>query len=392
MRRWGIGSLIGTIVLLAVGCSAGSTPQGGTGGGAAGNSPGGGTSAAGSPPAASAGSASPSQEPAAQSLSAPSASGPLRVRLHDDFPATSSDFLGVIAAEAPDGSVFAAFGSQQSGSAATTPGTAVYVVDGNQPAAVAEHPQIAVTAIAADDSYLYVGGGAQIIEYSRATGAVARTWTLTLPVRLMTAAAGRLWAVLGGTAGPGQVVEMSPQAAAVTTVGTDGANVLDIAGGPLGLYYVPSGGAKIVHVSVSGKRQEAPTHQTVSEQLSGPGAIQAISVIGSTLLLIHDAGQGLDSSAQTYDASTLAGPQANVPGTAGSNHAIDSLGGPVDLVHAGALACSGVSCVGRYDPATGTVADAVLFPASARLGLLVGPYPAVIVFPSGGRVYLDRIG
>jgi hypothetical protein len=48
--------------------------------------------------------------------------------------------------------------------------------------------------------------------------------------------------------------------------------------------------------------------------------------------------------------------------------------------------------VGRYDPATGTVTDAVTFPASARLGLLVGPYPAVIVFPPSGRVYLDRIG
>jgi hypothetical protein len=378
--------------MLAAGCSAGNSPQAGTSGGAAGNSPGGGPSTSASGPAASPGSASPGQEPVAQSPSAPSASGPLRVLLHDDFRVASNDFLGVIAAEAPDGSVFAAFGSQQSGSPATTPGAAVYVVDGNQAAAVAEHPQIAVTAIAADDTYLYVGGGTQIIEYSRATGAVTRTWPLTLPVRLMTAAAGRLWAVLGGTAGPGRVVEISPQAATVVTVGTDTANVLDIAAGPLGLYYVPSGGATIVHVGLTGQRQEAPTHQTVNEQLSGPSAIQAISVIGGTLLVIHDAGQGLDSTAQTYDASTLAGPQANVPGTAGSNHAIDSLGGPVDLVHAGSLACSGDSCVGRYDPATGTVTDAVTFPASARLGLLVGPYPAVIVFPPSGRVYLDRIG
>ena len=93
--------------------------------------------------------------------------------------------MTAIATEAPDGSVFAAFTSQQSGTPSAPAGTAIYVVDGNGPVQVAEHPPIPVTALAADATYLYVGGGNQIVEYARATGSIARTVTLSLPVRLM---------------------------------------------------------------------------------------------------------------------------------------------------------------------------------------------------------------
>lgn len=377
--------LAGTVVLLAAGCSAGSSTHSAAAGGA--GTP---ASAPGSVPA-SAASATATAPLAVPTPSAPSTSGQLRVLLHEDFPVQSSDSVGVIAAEAPDGSVFATFGSQQSGFPATTPGTAVYVVDGDQQVQVAEHPQIPVTALAADETYLYAGGGTQIIEYSRATGAVVRTWTLAMPVRLMTVAAGRLWAVLGSTSGPGQIAEVNPDASTMTTVGTDAEDVLDVAAGPLGLYYVPAGGTTIVHVSATGQRQEAPTHLTVNAQLSGAGAVQAISVIGGQLLLVANAGQGLDSVSRTYDAATLAGPQTQAPGTAGSNHAIDSLAGPVDLSQGGSLACS-AACVGRYNLSSGAVTDAVRYPSGVRLGILLGPYPAVVVFPPSGSVYLDRIG
>jgi hypothetical protein len=323
-------------------------------------------------------------------LPAPSASGQLRVRLRDAFPVQSSALASAIATEAPDGSVFAAFASLQSPEAPA--GTAVYVVDGDGPVAVAEHPSIPVTALAADATYLYVAGGTQIIEYARSTGAIARTLTLALPVRLMAAAAGQLWAVLGSIGGPGQVVEISPGPGTVTTVGTDTADVADVAAGPLGLYYVESGGATIVRVSPNGTRLKAATNQTVNQQLSGPGAIQAISVIGSQLFVIHDAGQGMDSSSQTYDATTLAGPYTNAPGIAGSNHAVGSLAGPIDLSAPDGSGCSGQACVGRYNTATGAITDAVTYPQSTRLGPLLGPYPAVIVFPASGRVYLERIG
>lgn len=325
---------------------------------------------------------------------APSTAGRLRILLHDAFPVASTQFPDAIAAEAPDGAVFATFGTVHGGVATleAPAGKPVYVIDGNQPVQVAEHPAIPVTALAADRASLYVGGGDQIIEYARSTGAVARTWSVSLPVRLMALGAGRLWAVLGAESSAGQIVQISPGSGAIRVVGTDTADVTAIAAGPLGMYYVESGGKTIVRVSPDGTRHEAPTHQVVNEQLSGRGAVQAVSVIEDRLLLVHDAGQGLDSATQAYDASTLAGPLTDAPGTAGSDHAIDSLAGPIDVVHAGSLACAGHGCVGRYNLRSGAVTDAVSYPQQTSLGVLLGPYPAVFVFPSSGAVYLDRIG
>jgi len=322
---------------------------------------------------------------------APSTTGPLHVVLHDPLPVPYSANLFPIGAEAPDGTVFATFvpnrsEQQQTGYPQAPAGSAVYVVDGDQAAQVAEHPSIPVAALAADDTYLYVGGGTQVLAYSRVTGGVAQTWNVAQPVRLMAASAGRLWAVVGGLTG-GQVIEINPSSGSMTTVGTDTENVSSVAAGPLGLYYVESGGATIVHISPDGTRQQGPTNQTVNAQLSGPGAVQAISVIGNQLFLIHDAGQGLDSSSQTYNASTLAGPMTNAPGAADSNRVVSSLAGPVDLV----TGESSTYEVGRYNLSTGAVTDAVTYPQEL-LGPLLGPYPAVFVFPSTGPVYLDRIG
>jgi hypothetical protein len=300
--------------------------------------------------------------------------------------------MTAIATEAPDGSVFAAFTSQQGGTPSAPAGTAVYVVDGDGPVQVAEHPSIPVTALAADATYFYVGGGKQIVEYARATGSIARTVNLSLPVRLMATSDGKLWAVLGSLTGSGQVVEIIPGSGAVKTVGTDTANVENVAAGPLGLYYVESGGAMIVRVNPNGTHLEAATNQTVNQQLSGPAAVQAISVLGSQLLVIHNAGQGLDSTSQTYNATTLSGPQDNAPGVAGSNHAVDTPAGPMDLSEPDASACSGKGCVGRYNIATGAVTDPVTYPTSTHLGILLGPYPTVILFPSSGKVVLERIG
>jgi hypothetical protein len=374
-------ALVGSAALLVVGCSSGSQGTGAT------------ESHASRPAVTPSASVSASAGPVAlPALPAPSTSGQLRVRLRDAYPVQSNAFLAVIAAEAPDGSVFTAFTAQQSGAPVASAGTAVYVVDDNDPVAVAEHPSIPVAALAADDTYLYVGGGNEIIEYARATGSIARTLTLAQPVRLMAVAAGKLWAVLGSVSGPGQVVEISPGSGTVTAVGTGMANVLNLAAGPLGLYYVESGGATIVRINPNGTRLEAASNQTVNEELSGPAAVQAISVIGDQLFVIHNAGQGLDSSSQTYNATSLAGPQSDAPGIAGSNEAVDSLAGPVDRSGPGASACSGQGCVGRYNIATGAVTDAVTYPQSARLGPLLGPYPAVVVFPATGPVYLERLG
>jgi hypothetical protein len=212
---------------------------------------------------------------------------------------------------------------------------------------VAEHSTIPVSNLAADGTSLYLGGGNQIVAYDRATGNLTKTWNVGQAVQLMAASAGRLWAVVG-SASSGQVVEINPGGSGVTT--------------------------------------------------SGPGAIQVVSVVGNQVLLIHNAWQGLDSSSQTYDASGLAGPLANAPGTANANHAISSLAGPVDLGFPGSLPCQGhtpdqqIYCVGRYNLSTGAVTDTVMYPQGTQVGLLLGPYPATIVLPSSGPVYLDRIG
>jgi hypothetical protein len=377
-------ALVSGAALLIAGCSAGGQGSSTTSGT---------TNSASSKPSAS---ASPSSSPTAVSVPAPpapSSSGKLRVRLREAFPVQSSAFMTAIATEAPDGSVFAAFSSQQSGTPSAPSGAAIYVVDGDGSVQVAEHPPIPVTALAADATYLYVGGGNQIVEYARATGTIARTVKLSLPVRLMAASAGNVWAVLGGVTGSGQVVEITPGSSSVKVVGTDSANVLNIAAGPLGLYYVESGGATIVRVNPNGTHLDAATNQTVNQQLSGPAAVQAISVLGSQLFVIHNAGQGLDSSSQTYDTTTLSGPQANAaPGIAGSNHAVETLAGPMDASAPDGSACAGRGCVGRYDVATGAITDAVTYPQSTHLGPLLGPYPAVILFPASGRVLLERIG
>ena len=199
-------------------------------------------------------------------------------------------------------------------------------------------------------------------------------------------------AVRRGLTGSGQVVEITPGSGSVKAVGTDTANVVNVAAGPLGLYYVESGGATIVRVNPNGTHLEAATNQTVNQQLSGPAAVQAISILGSQLFVVHNAGQGLDSSSQTYDATTLAGPQNNAPGVAGSNHAVETPAGPMDLSEPDGSACSGKGCVGRYNVASGAVTDAVTYPTSTHVGVLLGPYPTVILFPSTGRVVLERIG
>ncbi len=374
---------IGAIVALAASCSGGSQ----------------GSAALPSAPTQSAQPATPTATASQQRLGvspppALSATGPLHIVLHDALPVTyRSDQAppGVISTEAPDGSVFATFGPEQAGAVVVAPlGSAVYVVDGGQPAQVAEHPKIPVTALAADDTYLYIAGSNLIVAYNRATGELARTWKVAQPVRLMAASAGRLWAVVGGLTG-GRVLEIDPGSRGMTTVGTDTANVESVAAGPQGIYYVESGGATIVHISPDGTRQQAPTNQTVNLQMSGPAAIQAISVIRDQVLLVHDAGQGLDSSSQTYNASTLAGPLTNAPGTADSNHAISSLAGPVDLISGENV--TGRSEVGRYNLSTGAVTDAVTYPPDTKgVGPLLGPYPAVFVYPPNGPVYLDRIG
>ena len=79
----------------------------------------------------------------------------------------------VTAAESPDGAVFVAPQDP------TSPAPAIaWVVDGNGPAAIAEHVATGVAALAADGTNFYVATYADVFAYNRASGNQDGQWTL----------------------------------------------------------------------------------------------------------------------------------------------------------------------------------------------------------------------
>ena len=76
---------------------------------------------------------------------------------------------------------------------------------------------------------------------------------------------------------------------------------------PTGIDYVTSKGTTLVRRTNAGVVTSKPTHLTVNLTLSGPGAVQAQVVSGSTVFVKFAAGQGLDAVTYTYDATTLTG-------------------------------------------------------------------------------------
>ena len=98
-------------------------------------------------------------------------SGPLAISASVAVPIAAN--VQITAAEAPDGSVFVAPESHDS----PTP-TVVWVVDGNTPAAIAEHVAGGVSALAADSANLYVVSDSSVLGYSRSTGNQMGQWSL----------------------------------------------------------------------------------------------------------------------------------------------------------------------------------------------------------------------
>ena len=95
--------------------------------------------------------------------------GPLKVEARIKVPlAAGATFVG---AEAPDGAVFLA----QVGGVKTT---VVWVVDGDGPAAVAEHVTGAVQALAAGSKNLYIVTDKMLVAFNRATGDQIGHWAL----------------------------------------------------------------------------------------------------------------------------------------------------------------------------------------------------------------------
>jgi hypothetical protein len=213
---------------------------------------------------------------------------------------------------------------------------------------------------------------------------VVRTWQVSTETRTTNAGAtmtygdGRLW-LLGSHGHGRKVLEIDPSAAAITSVGS-GHNVASIAAGPHGVYFVRSGGHTLVRVSASGHRMTAPTHEQVSESLSGPAAVHAVVVDGHDLIVAHDAGQGFDSAIVRYNAASLAHL-----GDVGTNVAITAVVPTAEgtLVLLSGPDLGGCStndpCVAKVSTTTATTSHDLHLHAGPALSVLLGPQAAVVV-------------
>jgi hypothetical protein len=298
---------------------------------------------------------------------------------------------GVVAAQGPDGAVFAA-------GAVASP-QIVWVVDGTSPAGVAEHVAGPVTALAVDTSNLYVGIGKSVYAYSRTTGALVHTWTqaaLFGTVNQLAIAGNRLWGLYtapddGPPAAPAALVEIDPSSSTPVRTVTDITGAFSVAAGSAGVYYVTNNSSQVVEQTNDGRALSAPTKQAVDLQLSGPSAIQAVAVVGGQLVLQHDAGQGLDAVLNTYDATSLAGPSAPIPFSA-AEQLLSTPSGLFVVGNSDTAACTSgqQTCVRRFSLTGGNAGSSVALPDDTDASTLTGPYPTVVI-GEGSDLHVLRI-
>lgn len=281
--------------------------------------------------------------------------------------------------EAPDGTVFVG----------TPGGNVVWTAKLGAAPAVAEHVTGGADALAADAKYLYIASGHTVYAYSRSTGALARQWTLPASkdsVLNLELTGSRLWVRMG-------VQASDPPADAKATLvelNKSGGGPLrqetvprttDLVGGPTGLYYVLSS-KTLVEQTDAGTTKSAPVNDPVNLELSGAYAIQAEAVAGNQLLVVHFAGQGLDATLHTYDASTLAGPSAATPYSAAATLAADDSGRLVTLENEGDCG-DGRLCLAKMTLGTGISPNSI----AVAPGALLGPQPVMVdATPVNGKI------
>jgi hypothetical protein len=325
----------------------------------------------------------------------PGPNGPLAI--FADVPikgAFSTAQAGLVASEGPDGAVFVA-------GVATSP-QVIWVVDGAQPAAVAEHVTGPVTALAADTANLYVGIASSVYAYSRTTGALVHRWSPTAlsgsvtQVTQLAMAGNRLWGLLtatddGATSAPGSLVEIDPTSTSIVRTISGITGAFSFAPGSAGVYYVTKQSSQLVELTNNGATASAPTHQAVDLQLSGPSAIQAVAVVGDKVVLQHDAGQGLDAVLNTYDGGSLAGPSPSISFSAAEQlvstpSGLFVIGNP----DTGACAAGQQSCVRRFSLSGGNIGASLALPDDTLATTLTGPYPTVVL-GAGSDLHVLRI-
>jgi hypothetical protein len=303
-------------------------------------------------------------------------SGPFSVSAPIPLPFSAG---AVTAAEGPDGAVFVSPQNPTS-----TAQTIVWVVDGNQPAAVAETMPNGVAALAADAANLYVANYSTVTAYGRNSGNKVASWSMP-PVRgasssnqnlvSLTAAAGALdilvtqghvvvvWRINPQSAGPPHQLVRGLGA----TVGSDGS-----------VYYETTG-HRLAVLRPDGTRTLGPVLKHTPNQ-SGGGVQYVETVAGSAVWVSEPAGQGLDARFDTYDARSLAAI-GSYDGVV-NDSVVDTAAGPLVLQPAAGspTVCPQASpssiswCVSRID-VHGTVSDPA--PVGPAI-VLLGPLPAVV--------------
>ena len=312
--------------------------------------------------------------------------GPLKVEAHIKVPlAAGATFVG---AEAPDGAAFLA----QVGGVKTT---VVWVVDGDGPAAVAEHVTGAVQALAADSKNLYIATNKMLLAFNRATGDQIGHWALPKTSRANTSDA-QLISISGSN---GTVLVLatrnndvdiyrinsaSTSSPRLVAVGTSAAF------GPAGSVYYTRADHHLTHMSPTGVTTVGPELANHPNGLGG-GVQFVDAVAGGVVWVDEPAGQGLDATFSSYDQRTLR-PVA---------HWDQPVDGQIVGTNTGTLVLGGDGF--SHCPQTSQVANSCLYRLSSAGALsgalpvgsassLFGPDPVIVASGTAGAVtYLERL-
>jgi hypothetical protein len=323
-------------------------------------------------------------------LPPPSTTGPLQISANLPIPITANG--QVTAAEAPNGAVFVAPESHGN------PGqTVVWVIDGDGPAAIAEHINGGVSALAADATNFYVTSNSTVLGFTRSTGNQMGQWSLppistanTSDADLVSMSASN-GAVLVMVA-RGNVEDVYRIQAASTAAPVLIAQGSSAAFGPDGSVYYERADDHLVELSGSGVTTVGPSLPATSNG-EGGGIASVNAVAGGLVWVIEPAGQGLDAELSPYSATTLQ-PMGKYSGSV-TELIVDTSAGPLVLTGPDgpgncpqASANSSTSCVFRIAP-TATLSDPTLVGSADAL---LGPDPAVVTASTTGTdLVLDRL-
>jgi hypothetical protein len=324
----------------------------------------------------------PNSTPTPTTLAPPATSGPLQVSATVSVPLPGN--VQITAAEAPNGAVFV---SQQS-SDSTVP-TVVWVVDPSGPAAIAEHVNGGVSALAADATNFYVVSNSSVIGYTRSTGNQMGQWNLPTISTANTSdadlvsmdAANGVVLVMVARGNVEDIYRVDPTSTAAPKLLAEGTSA---AFGPDGSVYYERSDNHLVELSGAGVTTVGPVLADAPNG-EGGGVANVDAVAGGIVWVSEPAGQGLDAQLTPYNASTLQ-LMGNYPGSV-TEQIVDTSAGPLALVGPdGPGGCpqgnqaTSTSCVFRISPAA-SLSDPTTVGSAAAL---VGPAPAVVASDSSG--------